>query len=95
MEVEVAWYIPYLEKAHVRELLQWKNKCYRCHGNDCPGGYGYALWDNGPEVPLDAIKAELAKRPHVMNKQEHKEHVQERMKSKPDRTRQRVAGVRR
>lgn len=69
---------PYdLSKVALKTLLKWRNKCYACGGKYDPYNAG-----DGPMIYLDEIKEELAKRPHLPNKQERRVARQEAAKAK-------------
>lgn len=56
-----------LAKVHTRLLLKWLRKAHAC------GGTGYDPTNNhGSEILIAVLKAELAKREHIPNKQEAK-----------------------
>jgi hypothetical protein len=80
-----------LTRASTRELLAWRDGCYRVHGGSLTPeqieeGYGYDITNNGgSEVPLKMILAELGTREHVPNKQERAEIRRAKQKEKQNR----------
>ena len=56
-----------LEALHTKQLLQYLDSARRCGS-----GYYDPTENHGPGIPIEAIKEELAKRPHIPNKREAK-----------------------
>ena len=57
-----------LKSLHTRELMGYLRLARAFGGRFCPADHNY-----NPSISIDDIKAELATRPHVPNKQEGKE----------------------
>ena len=57
--------VEHLKKKHTKQLLDYLDSCRKCGGRLSP-------FDNENSVTIDQVKAELATREHVPNKQEAK-----------------------
>ena len=63
-----------LEKKTTKELIKWKDYCYKFSGEYSPSETG------PPYYSIEEIKLELSKREHIPNKQESKKIRQEKAK---------------
>lgn len=63
----VSDYRNYLQELSTKDLMTFRNSCYATNGY-------HSVHDNnvGPWFTLEEVKEELAKRPHIPNKQEGK-----------------------